>query len=67
MNSNPRRTASMTRRSWARFEAAVRAWWREQTTDEMALCLAEARDETAFAYRVRRWNELDRQGRPPLL
>jgi hypothetical protein len=54
-------------RARLRVRRALRACWRRWTTDEPTRYLAQAVDHVDLACRMRRWNEVERHDRTPLL
>jgi hypothetical protein len=45
----------------------LRACWRRWSTDDATRYLAQSVDHVDLAYRMQRWNEVDRHDRTPLL
>jgi len=45
----------------------LQAGWRRWVTDDATRYLAQSVDHVDLAYRMRRWNEVDRHDRMPLL
>jgi hypothetical protein len=55
------------RRTALRVRRAVRAWWRRWGMDDASLYLSQSVDHVDLACRMRRWNEVDRHDRMPLI
>jgi hypothetical protein len=57
----------LLRRAGRWFRSSLRAGWRRWTTDEPTSYLAQSVDHVDLACRMRRWNEVERHDRTPLL
>ena len=59
----PAATAPVTPSVAAHIRAALRRWWERLWMDEMTAYLSKAADEADLGYRIRLWDQGERNGR----